>query len=82
MGLPSRSAKAEKMICLCNGVSQSVIEEAIVGGCNTLSELFDATQAGVGPCGGSCQGRLIEMLKSYHQSKTFPQFPDRKRKRR
>lgn len=82
MGPPSRAAKADKMICLCNGVPQSVIEDAIVRGCKTLSELFDATQAGVGPCGGSCQGRLIEMLKSYHTTGTFPQFPDRKRKRK
>lgn len=82
MGQPSRAAKADKMICLCNAVPQSEIEDAIVHGCNTLSELFDKTQAGVGPCGGTCQGRLIEMLKSYHATKTFPQFPVRKRNRR
>lgn len=51
-------------------------------GCHTLGELFDVTGAGVGPCGGTCQGRLIEMLKSYHATKTFPQFPERKRNRR
>jgi bacterioferritin-associated ferredoxin len=82
MGLPSPAKKADKIICLCNAVSQSKIEEAIVRGCHTLGELFDVTGAGVGPCGGTCQGRLIEMLKSYHATKTFPQFPDRKRNRR
>lgn len=82
MGHPSRAAKTDKLICLCNAVPQSQIEAAIVNGCHTLSKIFDATQAGVGPCGGSCQGRLLEMLKSYHQSGVFPQFPERKRKRK
>jgi NAD(P)H-nitrite reductase large subunit len=82
MGRPSRAAKAEKMVCLCNAVPQSTVEGAITHGCNTLGEIFDQTSAGAGPCGGTCQGRLIEMLKSYHATKTFPQFPERKRHRR
>jgi bacterioferritin-associated ferredoxin len=82
MGNPSRPEKTDKLICLCNAVAQSKIEDAIKRGCHTLSELFDVTNAGVGPCGGSCQGRLIEMLKSYRESGIFPQFPVRKRNRR
>ncbi len=82
MAHPFHGKKADKFICLCNSVRQSEIEAAIVRGCGTLSDLFDATKAGVGPCGGTCQSRLLEMLKCYHATKTFPQFPDRKRKRR
>lgn len=82
MGLPFRAAKTEKIICYCNEVSQPSIEEAIKNGCTNLGSIFDATRAGVGPCGGSCQGRLLEMLKCYHQTGEFPQFEARKRKRR
>ncbi len=64
-----------RLICLCNGVSQERIEEAIARGCNTLGKVFDATTAGVGACGGSCQPNLKKMLDSYAKHGTFPENP-------
>ena len=65
----------DRLICLCNEVSQGTIEAAIVRGCNTLGKVFDATIAGVGACGGSCQPTLRKMLESYQATGTFPENP-------
>lgn len=71
----SRPGKSEKKICLCNGVTQSSIEAAITRGCDTLGKIFDATQAGVGACGGSCQPTLRKMLETYKATGSFPAAP-------
>jgi NAD(P)H-nitrite reductase large subunit len=65
----------ERLICLCNEVSQGTIEAAIERGCDTLGKIFDATIAGVGACGGSCQPTLRKMLESYQATGTFPENP-------
>ncbi|NJL24374.1 MAG: (2Fe-2S)-binding protein [Calothrix sp. SM1_5_4] len=70
-----RRNKEKRLICLCNRVSQTRIETAIAGGCNALGKIFDATSAGVGPCGGSCQPILKKMLESYAREGTFPDDP-------
>jgi NAD(P)H-nitrite reductase large subunit len=59
---PVRKNKQDKIICLCNGVSLGAVEEAIRRGCRSLGRIYDATTAGVGPCGGSCQGDLKRLL--------------------
>jgi bacterioferritin-associated ferredoxin len=75
MAAPNKKSKSERLICLCNGVSQETIEKAIESGCRTLSRIFDATMAGVGACGGSCQPTLKKMLESYLQTGRFPENP-------
>jgi bacterioferritin-associated ferredoxin len=65
----------QRLICLCNEVSQETIEAAIARGCNTLGKIFDATIAGCGACGGSCQPTIRKMLASYQESGTFPENP-------
>jgi len=67
--------KPRRLICLCNEVSQDEIEAAITRGCNSLGKLFDATSAGVGACGGSCQPTLRKMLECYEQTGKFPVNP-------
>jgi len=64
-----------RFICLCNEVSQQTIEDAISRGCDTLGKVFDATLAGVGACGGSCQPTLRKMLEAYQQTGKFPDNP-------
>lgn len=61
-----------EIICRCNEVSRERIEEAIRGGCKTLNEIFDATSAGVGPCGGSCRRKLKPLLEHYLRTGEFP----------
>lgn len=58
-----RAAPAvDPLVCFCNRVPQSAIEAAVQGGARSLAQLFDATWAGCGPCGGSCQPELQRLL--------------------
>lgn len=65
--------RAEEIICRCNNVSRGSIEQAIREGCGTLNEIFDATTAGVGPCGGSCRRKLKPLLDAYLNTGEFPE---------
>lgn len=67
--------KSKRFICLCNSVPQKDIEEAIARGCNTLGRIFDATTAGCGACGGSCQPTLRKMLEAYEKTGKFLDDP-------
>lgn len=64
-----------RFICLCNAISQQEIEDAMARGCDTLGKLFDATCAGVGACGGSCQPTLTKMLEAYKTTGKFLDNP-------
>ena len=66
--------KKAEIICRCNSVPRKDIEDAIAnGGCDTLNKIFDATSAGVGPCGGSCRRKLRPLLDHYLQHGVFPE---------
>jgi NAD(P)H-nitrite reductase large subunit len=74
-----QNSKNSEIICRCNNISRKTIEDAIVGGCKTMNEIFDATTAGVGPCGGSCRRVLQPLLEEYLKTGTFPEnLPKRK----
>jgi bacterioferritin-associated ferredoxin len=75
MGQTGKPEKGRRLICLCNEVAQADIEAAIMRGCDTLSKIFDATLAGVGACGGSCQPTLRKMLETYKATGKFPENP-------
>ncbi len=70
------------IICRCNEVSEKTIQKAIENGCKTLNEIFDATSAGVGPCGGSCRKVMGPMLAYYLEHQQFPkrEFPKKQKK--
>lgn len=53
----------DPIVCCCNGVRLSEIVQAMDLGATTLSDLFDMTWAGCGPCGGSCQEDLEALLQ-------------------
>lgn len=78
----AKNPKRKKLICLCNAIPQDVVEAAIERGCQTLGRIFDATTAGVGACGGSCQPLLRKMLETYKETGTFPKDPETTAKRR
>ena len=67
-----REKSRPEIICRCNNVSKKTIEDAVSGGCDTLNKIFDATTAGVGPCGGSCRRKIKPMLDSYLETGVFP----------
>lgn len=61
------------IICRCNNVNRATIEQAIREGCDSMNKIFDATSAGVGPCGGSCRRKLAPLLEHYLKTGTFPE---------
>lgn len=65
--------KKSEIICRCNNVSRETIEAAIRDGAQTLNEIFDLTQAGVGACGGTCRRKLGPLLSHYLETGTFPE---------
>ena len=68
----SNQKRRSPIICRCNNVTEETIKQAIVDGCDTLNKLFDATNAGVGPCGGSCRKVTGPLLEHYLKHTTFP----------
>lgn len=69
---PKHKARSE-IICRCNNVPRETIEKAIRDGCDTMNKIYDATTAGVGPCGGSCRRKIAPMLEQYLEKGTFPE---------
>lgn len=69
---PRIKNKKKEIICRCNNISREEIEKAIQDGCDTLNKIFDATTAGVGPCGGSCRRKLGPLLEHYLKTGEFP----------
>lgn len=65
-------ARGRQIICKCNNVSRGEIEDAIRNGADELNKIFDATTAGVGPCGGSCRRKLAPMLEEFLETGKFP----------
>ncbi|MFZ4403190.1 MAG: (2Fe-2S)-binding protein [Pseudobdellovibrionaceae bacterium] len=62
-----------ELICRCNNVSRATIEQAIKDGCDSMNKIFDATTAGVGPCGGTCRRKMGPLLEHYLKHQSFPE---------
>jgi predicted metal-dependent hydrolase/bacterioferritin-associated ferredoxin len=59
----------DPLICFCNSVSLAQIQGAIQNqGCTNLDQIYEKTSAGVGPCGGSCRGKILNLLKKTEAS--------------
>ena len=62
MAQRSGRSDADPLICFCNEVRRSEIVAAIRAGAGTLASIYDATWAGCGACGGSCQPDVAALL--------------------
>ncbi len=60
---PSKIVQRDAMVCLCNRVFRKEIEAAMDRGACTLAQVFDATSAGCGPCGGTCQPLVVSIIR-------------------
>ncbi len=60
---PRQKNRADPVICCCNNVRRSEIVAAIAGGARSMAMIFDATFAGCGPCGGTCQREIAHILQ-------------------
>lgn len=55
-----------KIICLCNGISENTIIEAIKNGADTIEKLKEATGATTGYCHGSrCKNKIEDLILEY-----------------
>lgn len=52
----------DPLICSCNEVPRSQIVAAIRRGASSMADIYDATWAGCGPCGGTCQPEIAALL--------------------
>lgn len=55
----------DPIVCFCNEIRLSEIVGSLDAGATCLADIFDATWAGCGPCGGSCQPDLRAILEDY-----------------
>ncbi|MBM6838129.1 (2Fe-2S)-binding protein [Clostridium saudiense] len=54
------------MICLCKGIPEDTIIEAIKSGADTVEKVKEATGATTGYCHGSrCKGKIEELIAKY-----------------
>jgi bacterioferritin-associated ferredoxin len=67
--MKQKNKKPEKLICLCNSISEKTIKEAIRNGAKSLGEIFDTTGAGVGACGGSCRPDIKKCIEEVEKEK-------------
>lgn len=78
--MKNKNSKTHPVICICNNVPKEKIEKAIARGCKSLPKIYDATTAGVGPCGGSCRPLLKLMLEYYLETGKFLNDPRKNHK--
>ncbi len=53
-----------EIVCLCKGISEDTIVEAIKNGAKSVEEVKEATGATTGFCkGGRCKGKIEELIK-------------------
>lgn len=53
-----------KVVCLCKGVSEETIVEAIKNGAKTFEEVSEKTGAGTGFChAGRCKGTILKLIE-------------------
>lgn len=51
-------------VCLCKGISEEKIVEAIKQGADTFEKVQHATEAGTGYChAGRCKKRILELIE-------------------
>ncbi len=61
-----------KSICLCLAIKEPPILKAIADGAKTTDEVADKTQAGLGPCGGSCRPDIQKLINTYKKQQDKP----------
>jgi bacterioferritin-associated ferredoxin len=57
------TSKKDAIACYCNNVQCTRVVEAIKNGARNLSQIYDMTGAGTGPCGGSCRATLKALIR-------------------
>lgn len=57
---------SDKIICLCQGIDEDTIIEAIKNGADTIEKVKEVTGATTGYCHGSrCKEKIEELITKY-----------------
>jgi bacterioferritin-associated ferredoxin len=57
---------SDKIICLCQGIIEDTIIDAIKNGADTVEKVKESTGATTGFCHGSrCKGKIEELISKY-----------------
>ncbi len=56
----------DPVVCFCNEIPLSKIVRALEDGARDLTDIIDATWAGCGPCGGTCQPDLEAIVEDWY----------------
>ena len=57
---------SDKIICLCQGIIEDTIIDAIKNGADTVEKVKESTGATTGFCHGSrCKGKIEELIAKY-----------------
>ena len=57
------------LVCMCKGVTDDTIVEAIKNGADTFEKVVEATGATTGPCkGGRCRAKVEELLATTNEN--------------
>lgn len=60
------------MICLCKGLTDEMIIEAIENGADTFEKVTEVTGAGTGACRGiRCRQRIEDLIKVIENNKSL-----------
>ncbi|HEY0593459.1 MAG TPA: (2Fe-2S)-binding protein [Thermoanaerobaculia bacterium] len=51
-----------RVVCRCNNIKYSTIENPIVGGCTTIARIAASTGATTGRCRGTCTPKIRDMI--------------------
>lgn len=52
-------------ICLCKGITEETIIEAVKNGATTYEAVQEKTEAGKGGCrGGRCKAKILEIIEN------------------
>ena len=65
----------DPIVCFCNEICLSAVVSALDAGASTLTAIIDATFAGCGACGGSCQPDLEAILEDWYSDEALPDGP-------
>ena len=57
---------SDKIICLCKGISEDTIIDAIKNGADTIEKIKEATGATTGHCHGArCKASIEKLISEY-----------------
>lgn len=60
--MPPKNKPKNKILCLCNNITEQKVIEAIQNRADTCDKIYDMTGAGVGPCGGTCRTKTKKLI--------------------